>query len=67
VAGVASPPAGRKAEGVSAERRRLDMDESFILLRSTARTGNRRLSDLARAVDGSEPLTRARNRSHAAG
>jgi transcriptional regulator with GAF, ATPase, and Fis domain len=46
-----------QAKGVIAERRRLDMDESFTLLRGTARTNNRRLSDLARAVvDGSEVL-----------
>jgi transcriptional regulator with GAF, ATPase, and Fis domain len=46
-----------QAKGVIAERRRLDMDQSFTLLRSAARTNNRRLSDLARAVvDGSEIL-----------
>jgi len=46
-----------QAKGVIAERRQLDMDQSFTLLRSTARTTNRRLSDLARAVvDGSETL-----------
>jgi len=46
-----------QAKGVIAERRRLDMDQSFTLLRSTARGSNRRLSDLARAVvDGSETL-----------
>jgi GAF domain-containing protein len=46
-----------QAKGVIAERRDLDMDQSFTLLRSTARTNNRQLSDLARAVvDGSEPL-----------
>jgi transcriptional regulator with GAF, ATPase, and Fis domain len=46
-----------QAKGVIAERRRLDMDQSFTLLRGTARTNNRRLSDLARAiVDGSETL-----------
>jgi transcriptional regulator with GAF, ATPase, and Fis domain len=46
-----------QAKGVIAERRHLDMDQSFTLLRSTARTNNRRLSDLARAVvDGSETL-----------
>jgi transcriptional regulator with GAF, ATPase, and Fis domain len=44
-----------QAKGVIAERRHLGMDESFTLLRSTARSSNRRLSDLARAVvDGSE-------------
>ncbi|HZN73718.1 MAG TPA: GAF and ANTAR domain-containing protein [Micromonosporaceae bacterium] len=46
-----------QAKGVIAERRHLDMDQSFTLLRSTARTNNRQLSDLARAVvDGSETL-----------
>jgi transcriptional regulator with GAF, ATPase, and Fis domain len=46
-----------QAKGVIAERRHLDMDQSFTLLRGTARTSNRRLSDLARAVvDGSETL-----------
>ena len=46
-----------QAKGVIAERRHLDMDQSFTLLRSTARTSNRRLSDLARAVvDRSETL-----------
>jgi transcriptional regulator with GAF, ATPase, and Fis domain len=46
-----------QAKGVIAERRHLDMDQSFNLLRGSARSGNRRLSDLARAVvDGSEPL-----------
>jgi transcriptional regulator with GAF, ATPase, and Fis domain len=44
-----------QAKGVIAERRRLDMDQSFTLLRNAARTNNRRLSDVARAVvDGSE-------------
>jgi transcriptional regulator with GAF, ATPase, and Fis domain len=46
-----------QAKGVIAERRHLDMDQSFTLLRGSARTHNRRLSDLARAVvDGSEAL-----------
>jgi transcriptional regulator with GAF, ATPase, and Fis domain len=46
-----------QAKGVIAERRHLDMDHSFALLRDTARTGNRRLAELARAVvDGSETL-----------
>jgi GAF domain-containing protein len=46
-----------QAKGVIAERRRLDMDQSFTLLRGTARTGNRRLSELARAVvDGTETI-----------
>jgi hypothetical protein len=43
-----------QAKGVIAERRSIDMDQSFSLLRRTARTNNRRLSELARAVvDGS--------------
>jgi transcriptional regulator with GAF, ATPase, and Fis domain len=43
-----------QAKGVIAERRGLDMDHSFEVLRLAARGGNRRLSDLARAViDGS--------------
>jgi len=46
-----------QAKGVIAERRRLDMDASFTLLRGTARTNNRRLSELARAVvDGTETI-----------
>jgi transcriptional regulator with GAF, ATPase, and Fis domain len=44
-----------QAKGVIAERRRLDMNQSFTLLRGTARANNRRMSELARAVvDGSE-------------
>jgi transcriptional regulator with GAF, ATPase, and Fis domain len=46
-----------QAKGVIAERRHLDMDQSFTILRGTARASNRRLSDLARAViDGTETL-----------
>ena len=46
-----------QAKGVIAERRHLDMDQSFTLLRGVARARNLRLSDLARAiVDGSESL-----------
>lgn len=46
-----------QAKGVIAQRRQVDMDQSFTLLRGTARSSNRRLSDLARAViDGSESL-----------
>jgi transcriptional regulator with GAF, ATPase, and Fis domain len=46
-----------QAKGVIAERRQLDMDASFTLLRGTARTNNRRLSELARAVvDGTAPM-----------
>jgi transcriptional regulator with GAF, ATPase, and Fis domain len=44
-----------QAKGVIAERRNLDMDESFAVLRATARNRNRGLSELARSVvDGSE-------------
>jgi len=39
-----------QAKGVIAERRGLDMDRSFVLLRGLARDTNRRLSDLARTV-----------------
>jgi transcriptional regulator with GAF, ATPase, and Fis domain len=46
-----------QAKGVIAERRGFGMDQSFSLLRDTARTKNRRLADLARAVvDGIEIL-----------
>ena len=46
-----------QAKGVIAERRGLDMDRSFEVLRLASRSGNRRLSDLARAViDGSVVL-----------
>jgi transcriptional regulator with GAF, ATPase, and Fis domain len=46
-----------QAKGVIAERRQLDMDQSFTLLRTAARTTNRRLADLSRAiVDGREAL-----------
>jgi transcriptional regulator with GAF, ATPase, and Fis domain len=46
-----------QAKGVIAERRRLDMDQSFTLLHDTARSSNRSLSDLARAVvDRTETL-----------
>src|SRR4029434_11056219 len=46
-----------QAKGVIAERRQVALHHSFTLLRSTARTNNRQLSDLARAVvDGSETL-----------
>lgn len=44
-----------QAKGVIAERRQVDMEQSFALLRGTARSNNRRLSELARAVvDGAE-------------
>lgn len=43
-----------QAKGVLAERRNVDMDVAFELLRSHARTTNRRLSDVSAAVvDGS--------------
>ena len=46
-----------QAKGVIAERHSLGMDRSFDLLRDAARSGNRHLSDLARAViDGSATL-----------
>jgi len=46
-----------QAKGVVAERRHLDMDQAFTLLRGTARASNRRLSELARAVvEGSGTL-----------
>ncbi|WP_446210377.1 GAF and ANTAR domain-containing protein [Micromonospora sp. IBSANI012] len=46
-----------QAKGVLAERLQVDVGEAFALLRSGARSHNRRLSDLAQAiVDGSEPL-----------
>jgi transcriptional regulator with GAF, ATPase, and Fis domain len=46
-----------QAKGVIAERRQIDMDQSFTLLRDTARASNRQLSQLARAVvDGSETI-----------
>jgi GAF domain-containing protein len=46
-----------QAKGVIAERRDLDVDQSFAVLRAAARASNLRLSDLARAVvDGSVVL-----------
>ena len=49
-----------QAKGVLAERLHLDMAEAFTLLRSGARSQNRRLSDLAQAlVDGSEQILSA--------
>jgi transcriptional regulator with GAF, ATPase, and Fis domain len=39
-----------QAKGVIAERQGLDMDQSFSLLRLAARSGNRRLSELAQDV-----------------
>jgi GAF domain-containing protein len=50
-----------QAKGIVAERLHLDMAEAFVLLRGTARSHNRRLSDLAQAiVDGSEQTQPAR-------
>jgi transcriptional regulator with GAF, ATPase, and Fis domain len=46
-----------QAKGVIAERHQVDVEQSFTLLRSTARSYNRQLSELARAVvDGSETI-----------
>jgi transcriptional regulator with GAF, ATPase, and Fis domain len=57
-----------QAKGIVAERLHLDMAAAFTLLRNTARSHNRRLSDLARAVvDGSEqiqPVTAAKQRQN---
>jgi transcriptional regulator with GAF, ATPase, and Fis domain len=47
-----------QAKGKLAERLGVDMDQAFSLLRASARTSNRRLSDLAQAfIDGTETLT----------
>jgi transcriptional regulator with GAF, ATPase, and Fis domain len=49
-----------QAKGVLAERLRLPVDQAFTILRSGARSHNRRLSELAQAiVDGSEQLPAA--------
>jgi GAF domain-containing protein len=46
-----------QAKGVLAERLRMDVADAFTLLRSGARTHNRRLSELAQAiVDGTEHI-----------
>lgn len=46
-----------QAKGVLAERLHVDLAEAFALLRSSARSNNRRLSELAQAiVDGSAQL-----------
>ncbi|MBN1170703.1 MAG: GAF and ANTAR domain-containing protein [Micromonosporaceae bacterium] len=46
-----------QAKGVLAERLQLDMADAFSMLRTSARSNNRRLSDLAQAiVNGSEPI-----------
>jgi transcriptional regulator with GAF, ATPase, and Fis domain len=39
-----------QAKGVLSERRKVTVDEAFVLLRDRARNSNRRLSDLAREV-----------------
>lgn len=45
-----------QAKGLLAERLQIDVEQAFTVLRSTARSGNRRLSELAQAlVDGTEP------------
>jgi GAF domain-containing protein len=50
-----------QAKGMVAERLHLDLAEAFALLRNSARSHNRRLSDLAHAiVDGSEKIQPAR-------
>lgn len=50
-----------QAKGMVAERLHLDLAEAFALLRNSARSHNRRLSDLAHAiVDGSEQIQPAR-------
>jgi transcriptional regulator with GAF, ATPase, and Fis domain len=47
-----------QAKGVLAERHQVDVAQAFALLRNSARSHNRRLSDLSQAiVDGSEQLT----------
>jgi transcriptional regulator with GAF, ATPase, and Fis domain len=49
-----------QAKGLLAERLQINVGEAFNLLRSTARSHNRRLSDLAQAVvDGTEQLPTA--------
>jgi len=57
-----------QAKGVLAERLGIEVAEAFKVLRNTARSHNRRLSDLARAVvDGSEqipPATIVRPTAH---
>jgi transcriptional regulator with GAF, ATPase, and Fis domain len=46
-----------QAKGVLAERLQVDMDEAFSLLRETARSGSRRLSELALGVvNGTEQV-----------
>jgi GAF domain-containing protein len=46
-----------QAKGILAERHHLDLDQAFALLRSSARSRNRRLSELAQAIlAGTEQL-----------
>ncbi|GID93882.1 ANTAR domain-containing protein [Amorphoplanes digitatis] len=46
-----------QAKGLLAERLQIDVEQAFTILRSAARTRNRRLSDLAQAlVDGAERM-----------
>jgi transcriptional regulator with GAF, ATPase, and Fis domain len=53
-----------QAKGVLAERLNVPVDEAFTVLRSGARSRNRRLSELAQAiVDGSEQLPPVQNRA----
>ena len=57
-----------QAKGKLAERLGVDMEQAFSLLRASARTRNRRLSDVALAfVDGSEPLTVSGSQRNAPG
>jgi ANTAR domain len=50
-------PRSRRAQGVIAERHRVDMDDAFTLLRASAPTHNRCLADLSPAVvEGSETV-----------
>jgi len=54
-----------QAKGVLAERLHLDVADAFTLLRNSARSRNRRLSELAQAVvDGSEQIPPAAAPSH---
>ena len=51
------PHPDRAGQGSLAERLHINMADAFMLLRSSARSRNRRLSDLAQAiVDGTEQL-----------
>jgi GAF domain-containing protein len=54
-----------QAKGVLAERLQVDLADAFTMLRGSARSHNRRLSDLAQAiVDGTEQLRPASAISH---